>query len=143
AKDLVSSIVGETTNATVEKDSQPVEQRTAPKPTNKTITELAQEVIQGNFGSVQDRKNALGSKYDEVQAKVNEILTGSSSTNSDPDRTITQVAQDVIDGKYGNGEARKRNVYTDVYNSLFYTSDAADDPRCVDLDGHSIIKKKN
>ncbi|PJH58721.1 hypothetical protein CVR97_28260, partial [Salmonella enterica subsp. enterica serovar Typhimurium] len=36
--------------------------------------------------------------------------------NSEPDRTITQVAQDVIDGKYGNGEARKRNVETDGYN---------------------------
>lgn len=40
----------------------------------KSIDELAQEVIQGKYGNGQDRKNALGSRYDEVQARVNELL---------------------------------------------------------------------
>lgn len=40
----------------------------------KSVDELAQEVIQGKYGNGQDRKNALGSRYDEVQARVNEIL---------------------------------------------------------------------
>lgn len=40
----------------------------------KTIDELAQEVIAGKYGNGEDRKKALGSRYDEVQAKVNEIL---------------------------------------------------------------------
>ena len=44
------------------------------KPAEKSIDELAQEVIQGKYGNGQDRKNALGSRYDEVQARVNEIL---------------------------------------------------------------------
>lgn len=44
------------------------------KPAEKSIDELAQEVIQGKYGNGQDRKNVLGSRYDEVQARVNEIL---------------------------------------------------------------------
>lgn len=44
------------------------------KPVEKSIDELAQEVIAGKYGNGEDRKNALGSRYDEVQARVNEIL---------------------------------------------------------------------
>lgn len=40
----------------------------------KSIDELAREVIAGKYGDGEARKNALGSKYSEVQAKVNEIL---------------------------------------------------------------------
>ena len=47
-------------------------------PTNpietKSVDELAQEVIAGKYGNGEDRRNALGSRYDEVQARVNEIL---------------------------------------------------------------------
>lgn len=48
------------------------------KPSNpvetKSTDELAQEVIAGKYGNGEDRKKALGSRYDEVQARVNEIL---------------------------------------------------------------------
>lgn len=40
----------------------------------KSTEELAREVIDGKYGNGEDRKNALGSRYDEVQARVNEIL---------------------------------------------------------------------
>lgn len=40
----------------------------------KSVDELAQEVIQGKYGNGDARKKALGSRYDEVQARVNEIL---------------------------------------------------------------------
>lgn len=40
----------------------------------KTVDELAQEVIAGVYGNGDTRKQALGSRYDEVQARVNEIL---------------------------------------------------------------------
>lgn len=43
-------------------------------PQNKSIDELAHEVIEGKYGNGEDRKKALGSLYDEVQARVNEIL---------------------------------------------------------------------
>ena len=45
-----------------------------PKPTEKSIDELAQEVIAGKYGNGDARKQALGSRYEEVQARVNEIL---------------------------------------------------------------------
>ena len=47
---------------------------TPSKPVEKTVDELAQEVIQGKYGNGEDRKKALGDRYDEVQARVNEIL---------------------------------------------------------------------
>lgn len=40
----------------------------------KSIVDLANEVIAGKWGSGEARKQALGSLYNEVQAKVNEIL---------------------------------------------------------------------
>lgn len=46
----------------------------------KSVDELAQEVIAGKYGNGEDRKKALGSRYDEVQAKVNEILEVNQAT---------------------------------------------------------------
>ena len=40
----------------------------------KSIEELANEVIQGLWGNGQERKDRLGDRYSEVQARVNEIL---------------------------------------------------------------------
>lgn len=45
-----------------------------PAPQNKNIDELAREVIDGKYGNGEDRKKALGPLYNEVQARVNEIL---------------------------------------------------------------------
>lgn len=44
------------------------------KPVEKSVDELAQEVIAGKYGNGDARKQALGNRYDEVQARVNEIL---------------------------------------------------------------------
>lgn len=43
----------------------------------KSIIDLANEVIAGVYGDGEARRQALGSLYNEVQAKVNEILRGS------------------------------------------------------------------
>lgn len=56
-----------------------------------TTLELASAVIKGEYGNGAARKNALGSRYDEVQAKVNDLYG---------------KANDVINGKYGNGSKR-------------------------------------
>lgn len=45
----------------------------------KSISEISHEVIAGDWGSGNDRKNALtaaGYKYSEIQAEVNKILNG-------------------------------------------------------------------
>ena len=89
----------------------------------KTITQLAQEVIDGRHGSGDARKKSLGSQYNAVQAEVNRMLGASSKAVSKPaskpapaskpkpaTKTTTQLAQEVIDGKHGTGDARKRSL---------------------------------
>ena len=44
-----------------------------------SIAELAAAVIRGDFGNGDQRRAALGDKYDEVQAEVNRILSGGGS----------------------------------------------------------------
>lgn len=43
-------------------------------PVEKSIDELAREVIAGKYGSGDERKKKLGDKYDAVQKRVNELL---------------------------------------------------------------------
>lgn len=57
--------------------------------------DLASAVIKGTYGVGADRRKALGSRYDEVQAKVNDIYA---------------KANAVIKGSYGNGAARRKKL---------------------------------
>ena len=41
---------------------------------NKSVEELVREVIAGKYGNGDARRNALGARFNEVQAKVNELL---------------------------------------------------------------------
>lgn len=62
-----------------------------PTPSKKTVDELAREVIAGEWGNGQDRKERLtsaGYDYDAVQDRVNEILYGG-STNIQVGDTVT------------------------------------------------------
>lgn len=70
----------------------------------KTTEELAREVIEGKYGNGEDRKNALGDRYAEVQARVNEILTPAPKPNVD----ILDLVRKTIRGDFGNGEDRKQ-----------------------------------
>lgn len=78
-----------------------------------TIDELARRVIAGEFGSGDARKNALGDKYDAVQARVNEILNGIAST---PSKSVSEVAKEVLAGSWGNGADRKAKLEAAGYN---------------------------
>ena len=40
---------------------------------NKSIDELALEVIKGNYGNGAERKSKLGARYEEIQKRVNEM----------------------------------------------------------------------
>lgn len=74
------------------------------KPPKKTLDQIAKEVIQGAWGNGALRKTALtkaGYNYEEVQAKVNELLSGGKK------KSVTEIAKEVIAGKWGNGAARK------------------------------------
>ena len=80
----------------------------APKPKQKSVDELACEVIKGLWGNGTDRKNRLakaGYSYDAVQKKVNEML------GAKPERkSIDTLAREVIRGDWGNGTDRKNRL---------------------------------
>ena len=82
---------------------------TTPAAPSGTVAELARRVIAGEFGNGDARRAALGSRYSEVQAEVNRILAGGSSSApaqpAAPD--IEALAQAVIRGDYGNGDDRR------------------------------------
>nr|DAO17953.1 MAG TPA: hypothetical protein [Caudoviricetes sp.] len=87
------------------------------KNTLKSLTTVANEVIQGIWGNGEERYNGLANAgYDPqaVQDKVNEIL------NDGEVADLTTVANEVIQGIWGNGEER--------YNSL---ANAGYDPQAV------------
>ena len=73
-----------------------------------TNGELADKVIAGEFGAGDARKNALGARYEAVQAIVNKKL----GISNDIDR----VARAVIRGEYGSGEARRVRLTSAGYD---------------------------
>lgn len=79
---------------------------------NKSVDELAREVIAGKYGNGDIRRQALGSKYSEVQARVNEILAGNKPAPQPtpapaPSVDILTLVKKTIRGDFGNGQARK------------------------------------
>ena len=72
-----------------------------------SVLSLAVVVMQGKYGNGTARKQALGSRYDEVQDFINHISTASAQT----------LAQEVLAGKYGNGDTRK-TVLGSRYNEV-------------------------
>ena len=89
-----------------------------PQPVStKSIDEIAREVIGGKWGNGDDRKNRLqnaGYNYSEVQAKVNEILN--SGNQPTPKKSNEEIAREIINGQWGNGEDRKNRLAQAGYN---------------------------
>lgn len=83
----------------------------AQAPAADDVDDLARRVIAGEFGNGAARKAALGDRYAEVQARVNEMLgAGGSSGGSSGGVDIDSLARAVIRGDCGNGEERKRRL---------------------------------
>ena len=83
---------------------------------NYTDHQLAEMVIAGKFGNGDSRKLALGSRYSAVQALVNAILSGSTNTPSAPKKSVTDIANEVIQGLWGNGTDRMKRLESAGYN---------------------------
>ena len=84
-----------------------------PQTPSKSVDEVAQEVIAGQWGNGQDRKNALeqaGYSYDEVQNKVNKLC------GATPKKSIDEITRAVIRGEYGNGQERKDKITAEGYD---------------------------
>lgn len=87
----------------------------APTPTpsaKKSVDEVAKEVIRGEWGNGDERYNSLtnaGYNYNEVQAKVNELLNSNKPTPAPtPSVDILDLVRKTIRGDFGNGEARRK-----------------------------------
>lgn len=65
--------------------------------TDEPLLSLIVNVMNGKFGNGDDRKNALGSRYNEVQNAIDHIYNADANT----------LANEVWEGKYGNGDTRK------------------------------------
>lgn len=91
----------------------------APKPSTpskKTNEQIAQEVINGKWGNGETRKQKLkaaGYDYNTIQKLVNQKLNVSAPK---PTKTIEQVADEVIAGKWGNGQDRINRLKAAGYN---------------------------
>lgn len=77
------------------------EQTAASEP---SVGELARGVIAGRYGNGDDRRRALGTRYDEVQRRVNEMLGSGSHVD------IDALARRTIRGDFGNGAERRRRL---------------------------------
>lgn len=78
----------------------------------KSISKLAQEVLEGKWGNGEERRKKLtaaGYDYSKVQAEVNRLAMPSKKTNE-------QIAKEVIAGKWGNGAERKKRLSDAGYN---------------------------
>ena len=83
----------------------------------KSLDEVAREVIQGKWGNGSDRVARLKSAgYDPeaVQAKVNAMLSGSSSAPTK--KSTDEIAKEVLAGKWGNGSDRKERLIKAGYD---------------------------
>lgn len=82
----------------------------------KTNTEIAKEVIAGKWGNGAERKTKLinaGYDYNAVQAEVNKLLNKSTTTVK---KSNTEIAKEVINGKWGNGADRKKKLEAAGYD---------------------------
>ena len=83
---------------------------------SKTTEEVAKEVIAGKWGNGEDRKLRLttaGYNYSLIQAKVNELMGAKTTVSS---KSIDELAREVIQGKWGNGEERKNRLISAGYD---------------------------
>lgn len=75
------------------------------------VEALARAVIRGEYGNGAERQRRLGSRYAEVQARVNAILAQGGATESKPQSVnIEALAKAVLRGDYGNGDERRRRL---------------------------------
>lgn len=94
------------------------ENNTVAQPENKKSNEeIADEVIKGKWGNGQERKDKLtNAGYDAftIQKIVNEKLSGNTSLAK---KSNEEIANEVIAGKWGNGQERKDRLTSAGYDA--------------------------
>lgn len=93
-------------------DLEPVAPAT---PTNKSVEEVAKEVIRGKWSNGAERRILLtnaGYNYAEVQARVTELLKGATPAK----KSVDEVASECIKGLWGNGDEREQRLTAAGYD---------------------------
>lgn len=83
---------------------------------DESENEIVQQVMQGEWGNGQERIQRLtAAGYDAsiIQEKVNLVLQGSQNNNT---QAIDDIAHEVIQGDWGNGEERKERLEAAGYD---------------------------
>ena len=86
------------------------------KKTINSYEEIAKEVINGDWGNGNTRKEKLqqaGYDFEEIQKIVNDMLDKKDEVKK---KSNQEIAKEVIDGKWGNGKARKEKLKKAGYN---------------------------
>lgn len=97
------------------------------------IERLAQEVIRGNFGNGQDRKDLLGENYQEIQDRVNQILRNSGASS----QKISSAPPDKIESSLKVIENAIQNIADSIEKKK------AGEKKGIDLDSvYNVYKKK-
>lgn len=91
-----------------------------PSPGGKSVSDIAEEVIAGKWGNNPERATRLrAAGYDPaaVQAEVNRKVGGNVGGVPTPARKSNeQLAQEVLNGAWGNGDERERRLTEAGYN---------------------------
>lgn len=109
--------LADTVNAQLDGKVEPTP--STPSSGNKSNEEIANEVIAGKWGNGDARKNALtnaGYDYSAIQNIVNQKLSGSSSKPKTTTKSNETIAQEVINGAWGNGDDRKNRLIAAGYD---------------------------
>lgn len=87
---------------------------------SRSIATMAQEVMNGQHGQGHDnRRRSLGvseAVYQQVRTEVNRLASGAPISEPAPLRNVSQVAQAVIDGEFGNNPQREQRLRDAGYN---------------------------
>lgn len=107
--------IAKLTGTKAKSSTKPKNPTSKPKTTNKSISQMADEVIAGKHGTGHEaRRKSLGiskSEYEKVRAEVNRRLgvsTPKPKTASKPKKPISQMATEIIQGKHGIGHENRR-----------------------------------
>lgn len=109
--------LADTVNAQLDGKVEPIP--STPSSGNKSNEEIANEVIAGKWENGDARKNALtnaGYDYSAIQNIVNQKLSGSSSKPKTTTKSNETIAQEVINGAWGNGDDRKNRLIAAGYD---------------------------
>ncbi len=116
--DLIISDAQQSYDYFVRLNAAPTPSAPSPSPTGKSISQLADEVLRGEWGNGDDRRvrlTAAGYDYTAVQQEVNRRI-GAGAPHPEPRKSVDQVAREVIRGEWGNGVTRRQRLTGAGYN---------------------------